>query len=256
MAVGARKPGQFCWINILSPEPAKACEFFTKVLGWSYFDMGGMGYGIRVGGKDMGGLFDLNGPNTPPGTPPVIGVMVRVDSADQTAERVKALGGTALPPMDIFDSGRMVVCHDPNGANFDVWQARKSPGTEVDDTQHGAFSWSELIATDVGKAEGFYSKLFGWTTEAMPMPDFTYTVFRLGEERVAGMMPLLPDMGEMPSHWGTYFTVTNVDETVKVAAAAGGTICMEPMDIPGVGRFAMIASPQGVRFYVITYLPM
>ena len=35
MAVGVRRPGEFCWINVLSPEPAKACDFFAKVLGWT-----------------------------------------------------------------------------------------------------------------------------------------------------------------------------------------------------------------------------
>jgi predicted enzyme related to lactoylglutathione lyase len=256
MAVGVRKAGQFCWINILTADLPGAKAFFEKVLGWTYFSMGEIGFGIRVDGKDMGGMFDLNSPQTPPGTPPVIGVMVKVENADQTAERVKALGGTVKMVMDVFDAGRMAVCQDPNGANFDVWQPKKEAGTTVDDTLPGAFSWSETITGDVPKAKKFYCDLFGWTAEAMPMPDFEYTVFSLGTERVAGMMPIMPNMGQIPSHWGTYFTVANVDETVRVAKAAGGTIQMEPMDIPNVGRFAMIASPQGVAFYVITYLPM
>lgn len=255
MAVGVRKPGQFCWINILSADLPRAKEFFSTVLGWTWFDMAGIGFGIRVDGKDMGGLFDLNSPQTPPGTPPVMGVMVKVESADKTAERVKALGGQVKMVMDVFDAGRMAVCHDPNGAQFDVWEPKKQPGTTVDDTLHGAFSWSETITSDVPKARKFYQDLFGWTFEAMPMPDFEYTVFSLGEERVAGMMPIMANMGNIPPHWGTYFTVKNVDETVKIAKAAGGAVHIEPMDIPNVGRFAMLASPQGVNFYVITYLP-
>jgi predicted enzyme related to lactoylglutathione lyase len=256
MAVGVRRPGEFCWINILSPEPAKACEFFTKVLGWTYFDMSGMGFGIKVRGKDIGGLFDLGGPNTPPGTPPVIGVMVRVESADRTVERVKALGGTAKPAFDIMESGRMAVCHDPNGAQFDIWESKKATMTEADTQWHGVPSWSETITDDVPKAEKFYNALFGWTSETMPMGNLNYTVFSLGKERVAGGMPVQPHMGKVPSHWGTYFTVDNVDETVQVARAAGGTIHIEPTDIPHVGRFAMLVSPQGVSFYVVTYLPM
>lgn len=256
MAVGVRKPGEFCWINILSAEPARACDFFAKVLGWTYFDMSGMGYGIRVDGKEIGGLFDLNGPNTPPGTQPVVGVMIKVENADKMVEKIKTLGGDAKPAFDIMESGRMAVCHDPNGAQFDIWQSKKATMTEVDSALHGAPSWSECAATDVARARNFYTSLFGWTAEAMPMPEFEYTVFNLGTERVAGMMPIVPQMGPMSPHWGTYFTVKNVDETAKVAAAAGGKICMEPMDIPHVGRFCLIQSPQGVMFYVITYFPM
>ena len=74
MATGIRKAGDFCWINILTPEPAEAMEFFAKVLGWTFFEMPPYGHGVKVGGKDIGGLFDLNGPNCPPGLQPVIGV--------------------------------------------------------------------------------------------------------------------------------------------------------------------------------------
>ena len=71
---GFRKVGEFCWINMLTPRPAEAMEFFAAVLGWAYFEIPGIGHGIRVGGRDIGGLFDLHGPNTPPGLPPSIGV--------------------------------------------------------------------------------------------------------------------------------------------------------------------------------------
>jgi hypothetical protein len=69
MATRLRKPGKFCWINMLTPRPAEAMEFFAAVLGWTYFEMTGIGHGMRVGGRDIGGLFGLEGPNTPPGLP-------------------------------------------------------------------------------------------------------------------------------------------------------------------------------------------
>lgn len=67
------------------------------------------------------------------------------------------------------------------------------------------------------------------------------------------MMPISPAMGPMKPHWGTYFTVTNVDETVRDATALGGTVCVPAMDVPQVGRLVGLNSPQGVMFYVITY---
>ena len=60
-------------------------------------------------------------------------------------------------------------------------------------------------------------------------------------------------MGAMRPHWGTYFTVNDADKAASEAAAMGGTICVPPRDIPGVGRFGGITSPQGVTFYVIKY---
>ena len=94
--------------------------------------MPGMGHRVQVDGHDIGGLFDLAGPNTPPGMPPLIGVMVKVESADAAGEKVTALGGKAMPAFDIMDQGRMAVCFDPNGAQFDVWEPKKGPGTDVD----------------------------------------------------------------------------------------------------------------------------
>src|SRR4051794_40467551 len=66
MATGTRKAGDFCWINMLTPRAAEAMGFFGRVLGWTYFEMPGLGHGMRVGGRDIGGLFDLEGPNPPP----------------------------------------------------------------------------------------------------------------------------------------------------------------------------------------------
>ena len=110
MQATIRPVGQFCWINMLTPDPAAARDFFTALLGWTYAEMPGVGHRMQVQGRDIGGMFDLNGPNTPPGTPPGIGVMVKVESADATAKRVVELGGKAMPPMDVVDAGRMAVC--------------------------------------------------------------------------------------------------------------------------------------------------
>jgi len=253
MTIGLRKTGEFCWINMMTPRPAEARSFFGQLLGWTYFEMPGIGHGMQVGGRDFGGLFDLEGPNTPPGLPPHIGVMVKVDSADATCAKVTALGGTVKTAFDIVDNLRMAVCFDPNGANFDVWEPRKKHGTTVDSTLHGAPSWFEAMTTDVDRAAKFYAELFGWTPQVMPMPGANYTTFKLGTMDVAGMMQITPQMGELQPHWGTYFTVRDADEAAREAVKLGGKLCMTMKDVPGVGRFCGITSPQGVTFRVVQY---
>lgn len=85
------------------------------------------------------------------------------------------------------------------------------------------------------------------------MPGFSYTTFKMAGADVAGLMPVLPHMGKVRPHWGTYFAVKNVDKTWLEAVKLGARLCVPVREIPGVGRFCGITSPQGVTFYVITY---
>lgn len=254
MATGTRNIGEFCWINMLTPQPKEACTFFGALLNWTFVDMPGLGYAVQVGGRNIGGLFDLHGPNTPPGTPAHIGVMVKVESADAISAKVTALGGKANPAFDIMTEGRMAVCTDPNGAQFDVWEPKNMPGTDVDSSLHGAPSWFETMTTNTDRAATFYAGLFGWKPEVVPAPGVHYTTFNMGSRKVAGMLQIAPEWGPIPPHWASFFTVNDADETVRQAAKLGAKMCMDMKAVPGIGKFCGITSPQGVTFYVIQYI--
>ena len=120
--------------------------------------------------------------------------------------------------------------------------------------KHGAFSWFELMTSDVEAGKKFYQALFGWTYSVMPMTTGDYTVIKVNEEDVAGIMTMPADAGEMPPTWGIYLTVDNVDKTAEKAKNLGGKILVAPSDIPGVGRFSVLQDPQGAWFAVITYI--
>jgi predicted enzyme related to lactoylglutathione lyase len=68
-------------------------------------------------------------------------------------------------------------------------------------------------------------------------------------------MPTPPGKEGVKPHWGTYCTVDDADAAALHAVERGGTLFVPPMDIPDIGRFCGIESPQGVMFYAITYLP-
>lgn len=115
---------------------------------------------------------------------------------------------------------------------------------------HGAFSWAELRTQDVAKAKAFYTDVIGWEIEEMPMPDGTYTVLKAGGAPIGGMTN---HGAEGEPAWVSYITVDNVDERVAKAKAAGGHIAMEPMDVPTVGRIAVIVDSVGAAVSLITY---
>lgn len=253
MATGERKLGEFCWLNILTPDPTSAQQFFAKLLGWQYVEIPGMGHRVQVDGHDIGGMWDLAGPTTPPGTPPGIGVMVRVANADATSVRANELGGKGKPAFDVGPPGRMAELHDPMGANIDVWQSGASPGMTADGFRHGVPSWFECATTDTGNAADFYTALFGWQVIRDSVPGMEYSTFRLGDTPVGGLLAIDPSWGDVPPHWGVYLNADDVDATVAKALELGATICVPAMDVATVGRFCGLSSPQGVMFYVITY---
>lgn len=119
---------------------------------------------------------------------------------------------------------------------------------------HGAFSWSELMTSDPEGALSFYRQLFGWTVETSQMGMGPYHVVKAGDTSVGGVMGKPPGGEGMPSTWGVYVTVDDVEKTVAQCTALGGKVLMPPMDIPQVGRMAVIQDPQGATLSVITYV--
>jgi predicted enzyme related to lactoylglutathione lyase len=112
---------------------------------------------------------------------------------------------------------------------------------------HGRFVWYELMTTDPGAAKAFYGEVVGWGTQDVPMPGMTYTLFTVGETHVSGLMDLPEDARKRsaPPSWLGYVAVDDVDATAEHAKRLGGAVHVPPRDIPNVGRFSIIADPQG-----------
>lgn len=123
--------------------------------------------------------------------------------------------------------------------------------------QHGAFSWCDLMTTDVAKAKAFYTKLFGWETEEMTSTGMPYTVVKAGGKGIGGITSMPQDAPKgTPPMWGIYVTVDDVDATARTAEQLGAKLLVPPQDIPKVGRFCVIQDPQGAVISAITYVPM
>ncbi|HVF93806.1 MAG TPA: VOC family protein [Sphingomonas sp.] len=120
---------------------------------------------------------------------------------------------------------------------------------------HGTPIWYELLTPDVAASKAFYDDVIGWTISGRSdQPGMDYRMIAIDPGSfVGGVMPLSAEMmsgGAKPT-WLFYIGVDDVDATVAKVAAAGGSIKMAPFDIPGAGRAAMVADPQGIPFYVM-----
>ncbi|MDM7917302.1 MAG: VOC family protein [Candidatus Eisenbacteria bacterium] len=112
----------------------------------------------------------------------------------------------------------------------------------------GTFCWFECGSTDASKSKPFYEHLFGWQADDMPMPEGggSYTILKSAGESVAGLYQLSgPQYEGVPSHWMTYVSVENIDETTRRAAELGAKILAEPMEVPEVGRISALRDPTG-----------
>jgi len=170
-----------------------------------------------------------------------------VDDADDVAERVAQNGGAVVvAPLDVMGFGRMAVFTDPGGAFFSVWQAGSHYGAQLVN-EPGTLCWTELVTDDLGTARDFYAKVFGW----VPGGGGPYTEVEVNGRVVAGMMARPAGMpGEVPSYWGVYFAVSDVEATIAAVTDLGGQVHVPPTDTPA-GRFATVSDPQGAAFNVI-----
>jgi predicted enzyme related to lactoylglutathione lyase len=113
------------------------------------------------------------------------------------------------------------------------------------------FVWHDLMSTDPPRSLGFYMELFGWRSEEIKVPMVgKITKMFAGDLAVGNVLPFDPKHG-WPSHWVPYVLVEDVDLVCDGTKKLGGKVCFGAMDLPRVGRFAMIEDPTGALLHPI-----
>lgn len=116
---------------------------------------------------------------------------------------------------------------------------------------HGNPCWYELGTGDLDRAGDFYGAILGWKVADSGMEGFDYRLAQSDGDMVAGMMSNAGQHGNPPPNWVIYFAVDDCDRTAADIVAAGGSVCRGPDDIPGTGRYAVAADPQGAVFGIL-----
>ena len=251
MSTGTSTVGRFVWHEQVSSDPKAAEDFYTQLFGWGteVMSAGEMDYTMISSGGHPHGGFGTAMEGAPP---PHWLSHILVEKLEDTMEKATAAGGSVLAgPFEMGEVGRMVIIGDPQGAYVSAFQS----GGGERPLPEGVFVWDELGTTDADGAQQFYEQVFGWTTSDMG-PDYGgYRVFNVNasENGIAGMMTL-PD-SSMPPHWQPYMAVEDTDATAAKATELGGTVLLEPMDVPNVGRLAVLRDPQGATFGIMKPQP-
>jgi uncharacterized protein len=265
-------PGVPCWIDTSQPDPEAAVGFYSELFGWQFEDVmppgaEGKYFTARIRGGDVAAVGSI-----PEGAPQVAtwNTYVWVDSADETAAKVRDAGGTVvMEPFDVMDAGRMAVFADPEGAVFMVWQAKEHRGARIVN-EHGSLNFNDLNTRDAEAAKAFYGAVFGWQVLEIPggflgwtlpgygdylsrdNPALREQVAEVGgpegfEDVVASIVPIPDNQPDTPAHWGVTFAVDDADAIATAAAELGGRVLVPPLDAPWV-RLTVIADPQGATF--------
>ena len=245
--------GTFCWFELVANDARIARSFYTELLGWEVYEIP-MGpdsaYTIfRVAGRAVAAMYPRDPEDMKRG-PTHWRSYVAVTTADEKAASARDLGGKILnEPFDVMEVGRMAMIQDPTGASFALWQGKSNPGVGRIG-EPGAHCWNELLTRDVDRAAKFYAGLFGWGVRVQEFGGTPYTTLTLGDQPIAGAMAM-PESAEAAPGWLVYWGVSDCDDRVRAARAEGAEVHVEPTDVPGVGRFAVLSDPLGAAFALV-----
>ena len=249
-----------CFVDTLTPDVSAAQRFYGGVFGWKFIGPGQMPgdppgdyYVAQLHGVDVAGI---GSPPDAQASPPAWNTHVSVQSADDTAARAQAAGGTVVVgPVSAAPAGRIAVLADPAGATFCVWEAGERAGAgRVNEPS--AWAMSVLTTEDPASAIDFYGELFRWHAEAFASAGDDFWLWRL--PGFVGGEPEQPVPRDVvaavraqagPARWAVDFWITDADAAAAAAAELGGSVLAEPTDDLTFRR-AILADPAGAAFSV------
>ena len=234
--------GKFVWHDIMTPNVDVAASFYSKLIGWDVVpqEFGGEPYmTIMVHKKPIGGFFNPKNETQPQWT-----AYITVENVDHIAKMAEKLGGKILQGPAEAENMRFCTLEDPQGVRFNIVTPGESDSEEISKPGLKEFCWNELSTSDPESAMKFYGELFKWTFEANKMENGTYYLCKVGDQEVAGLVKLSPNI-PAPPHWLYYIYIEDLDGITKKAVDLGAEVMMPPTPIPDMGRFSVIKDPVG-----------
>ncbi len=110
--------------------------------------------------------------------------------------------------------------------------------------------WYELTTSEgaLKASEEFYGEILDWAFVDSGMVGSEYHLATCDGDVVAGLAAMPENVASSQPFWMVYFAVGDADKSVADAEAAGAVVHRAPGDVPGTGRFALLADPQGAGF--------
>jgi predicted enzyme related to lactoylglutathione lyase len=110
----------------------------------------------------------------------------------------------------------------------------------------GRIGWLDLTVADAGKLRDFYRKVIGWSSQPVDMGGYDdFTMHPPGGEPVAGVCNARGANVGLPIAWLPYFTVADLDASVRSVEVHGGRLRSTIRSMGSAGRFCVVEDPAG-----------
>jgi len=151
---------------------------------------------------------------------------------------------SSTEPTEPTEPGGPDKAQDPVQPAEPVKPAEPPPPTYL----HGKLVWFELVSSDPAKSKAFHADLLGWTVEPQEMAGMKFELAKAGGKEVATIRA--SEDKKVKSHWVPFVSVPDVDAAVGSIEQNKGKVVKAAMDVPDIGRFAVVSDPNGAEFAV------
>jgi uncharacterized protein len=107
----------------------------------------------------------------------------------------------------------------------------------------------EIFANEPKAVAAFYQQVFGWEITAWEGPQ-PYWLVTTGPQETMGINGGIAHRS-LPQAVINTVAVESIDDALANVEAAGGKTVQGPHDIPGIGRHAYCADPEGTLFGIL-----
>jgi predicted enzyme related to lactoylglutathione lyase len=242
------------WHDLMTVDLEKSKQFYEALFGWTTFeqDMGPKGIYtvIQHGGQPIGGMV---------ATDPRHGVLTHwlpyltVGDVNGLCQRIGKLDGSvAVEPRGVVGTGSFAILQDPSGSVFSAIEVGDGMPGAARSLEPGNFAWDQLLTRDSDAMARFYAEVCGWSVDKHEMGELGYYgIFKIGDEAVAGMLPIARDDKRKPG-WLTYIAVDDIDEAAKKSQDLGAEILAGPDTVQGIVQFAVLRDNTDGAFGLFT----
>lgn len=233
-------PGRVTWRELMTTDVERARAFYSEAFNWKIeagMEMGDAGtyFLIKSGEKQVGGLMKSPAPMS------FWGSVVSVLDTDAAVAKASALGAKVLMPATTLPGvGRYATISDADGAVISMLHDEggdPAPGIP----KLSEFCWETLSTADVARASAFYTQVFGWQSGVGPNGVTMFSTHGTPETGVADVQTA----HGYPPHWMTYVVVEKIESARARVEGLGAKVIVPLIELPSIGRIAVIADPTG-----------